>query len=86
MKTLKNLTLEQFKWFWNSASRDRILEQYYFDYRKGREWANRINKAIEFIKYSTPYWEEWHYDGTDIDIEGDFKHILTILQGSDDNE
>ena len=93
MKALKDTTLEQFKWFWNSASRDRILEQYYFDYRKGREWADRIDKAIEYIKYndSDLYTFEPDYDYEENLVDNyepsSFREdLLNILQGSEDNE
>lgn len=44
-------------------------------------YKKRIEKAIEYIEKNKSYWEEWHYDGSDIDIESDINYILNILKG-----
>lgn len=49
------------------------------DYTKQLE--NKIEKAVEYIEKNKSYWEEWHYDGADIDIESDINYILNILVG-----
>ena len=51
---------------------------------KVKDYKSRIEKAVEYIKENKSYWEEWHYDGTDIDIENDINYILNILNGRSD--
>lgn len=44
-------------------------------------YKERIEKAIKYIEKNKSYWEEWHYDGADIDIESDIDYIFNILKG-----
>ena len=44
----------------------------------------KIDKAIKYIEGQKPWWEEWHYDGSDIDIEHDINTVIRILKGSEE--
>lgn len=51
-----------------------------------KDVCGRNKKAIKYIKENRDYWKEWHYDGTDIDIEKDINDIENILKGEDNEE
>lgn len=50
-----------------------------------KEYKQRIDKAIDYINNTViPFGDEWHWDNNC--IEDYVNNIITILQGSDDND
>lgn len=52
---------------------DMLIERIYYKFL--------VDSAIKFIKEHKPIWEEWHYDGYDVD--SDIEKLLKILEGCD---
>ena len=48
---------------------------------ENKELKRRIRQAIKYIEENRDYWEEWHYDGADINIKEDINNIENILKG-----
>lgn len=46
----KDYTKEEFAWVWKDSSREAILNQFYYEHKELRDYIERNEKAIEFIK------------------------------------
>lgn len=69
--------------FWMEKPKIEIIEAYAECIHNGEVLLERIEKAVKYIENNKPYWEEWHYDGADIDIESDINYIYNILKGEE---
>lgn len=58
-----------------------LYEMRYKFVKENKLLQERIDKAIEILQEEIPIWEEWHWDGSDIDIESSIRKIYDILKG-----
>lgn len=77
------MSIDEFKNIWKDSTKDRILEQYYFDYINWKsvikEWQDLRDKAIEYINHAQNYGTMAHLKPY---VNGD--DLLNILQNGSD--